>query len=100
MRSEASPDSISWTWFATRPLSTLMKNPATKPNRKDGAVEHALPDPWREALAEFDRSLKARGMAEKTRRAYGQDLGELSQWAARADVSKGEVGHRLLRRYA
>jgi site-specific recombinase XerD len=39
-------------------------------------------------------------MAEKTRRAYGVDVGELAQWAAASGVSAEELGHRLLRRYA
>ena len=39
-------------------------------------------------------------MAEKTRRAYGIDLGELAVWAAAAGLSPEGVGHRVLRRYA
>jgi integrase/recombinase XerC/integrase/recombinase XerD len=39
-------------------------------------------------------------MAEKTRRAYGLDLGELAVWADGAGAAPGDVGHRLLRRYA
>ena len=39
-------------------------------------------------------------MAEKTRRAYGLDVGELAVWADGAGVSPDGVGHRLLRRYA
>jgi site-specific recombinase XerD len=39
-------------------------------------------------------------MAEKTRRAYGLDVGELAVWAASGGVSPQGVGHRILRRYA
>ncbi len=39
-------------------------------------------------------------MAEKTRRAYGLDVGELAAWADGAGVSPDGVGHRVLRRYA
>ncbi len=39
-------------------------------------------------------------MAEKTRRAYGLDVGELAAWAAAAGVSPEGLGHRVLRRYA
>ncbi len=39
-------------------------------------------------------------MAEKTRRAYGLDVGELAVWADGAGVSPDGVGHRVLRRYA
>jgi site-specific recombinase XerD len=71
-----------------------MKNPGTADNRKDLSPE------WRSALTEFDRSLQAHGMAEKTRRAYGVDLGELAAFAAEAGVGPRAVEHRLLRRYA
>ena len=85
---------MSWAWVATRPVSTLMKNPATTDNPKE------LPPDWRNTLAAFDRSLRAHGMAEKTRRAYGVDLGEFAAWAARTNVSPQAVGYRLLRQYA
>ena len=71
-----------------------MKNPATTDNPKD------LPAEWREALALFDRSLMAHGMAEKTRRAYGVDLGEFAAWAAAAGANPEAVRYRLLRQYA
>jgi site-specific recombinase XerD len=58
-----------------------------------------LPRAWRTALRRFDESLAARGMAEKTRRAYGNDVGELAGWAAER-AAPGEVDYRLLRRYA
>jgi site-specific recombinase XerD len=77
-----------------------MKNPATTEDPRAETAEDSLPAAWRDALVGFDRSLQARGMAEKTRRAYGLDLGELAIWAAAQDVSPAEVGHRLLRRYA
>jgi site-specific recombinase XerD len=76
-----------------------MKNPATAEDRK-GADEDALPADWRAALTAFDRSLQARGMAEKTRRAYGLDVGQLAAWASTEGISPDGVGHRILRRYA
>ena len=39
---------------------------------------------WDEALAAYDRDLRARGLAERTRRAYGVDLGQFAEWAAGA----------------
>jgi integrase/recombinase XerC/integrase/recombinase XerD len=64
-------------------------------------VGEGEPNPaWRDALARFDRQLAARGMAEKTRRAYGKDVGELARWATEAGVAPGDVDYRLLRRYA
>jgi integrase/recombinase XerC len=76
-----------------------MKNPATAEDRSE-APQAVLPEPWQEALVAFDRSLGARGMAEKTRRAYGLDVGELAIWAAASGVSPEGLGHRVLRRYA
>src|SRR4051794_8433440 len=76
-----------------------MKNPATAEDRND-AREDALPGPWRDALVAFDRSLGARGMAEKTRRAYGGDVGELAAWAVASEIGPEGIGHRVLRRYA
>jgi integrase/recombinase XerC/integrase/recombinase XerD len=55
-------------------------------------------DPWRSALARFDEGLATRGAAEKTRRAYGIDVGELAAWAG--TTAPGDVDYRLLRRYA
>jgi site-specific recombinase XerD len=55
---------------------------------------------WRQALASFDRALKAHGLAESTRRAYGFDLADFASWAAAQRVSPQEVRYRALRRYA
>jgi integrase/recombinase XerC/integrase/recombinase XerD len=71
-----------------------MKNPATIDNPKD------LPPDWREALAAFDRALQAHRMAERTRRAYGGDLGELAAWAAQSGTTPQTLEYRHLRRYA
>jgi site-specific recombinase XerD len=64
-------------------------------------VGEGEPSPaWRDALTRFDRQLAARGMAEKTRRAYGRDVGELAAWATSAGRDPDEIDYRLLRRYA
>jgi integrase/recombinase XerC/integrase/recombinase XerD len=55
---------------------------------------------WDEALAGFDRDLRARSMAERTRRAYGIDLGQFVEWAKGRGTGPGEVRHRDVRRYA
>jgi integrase/recombinase XerC/integrase/recombinase XerD len=39
-------------------------------------------------------------MAEKTRRAYGTDLEQLAEWAARQGLSPDETSQRMLRRFA
>jgi site-specific recombinase XerD len=56
---------------------------------------------WREALVSFDRALRARGLAEPTRRAYGGDLGRLGAFASES-LGRGpaELGARELRRFA
>ncbi len=41
-----------------------------------------------------------RGMAEKTRHAYGVDLGQLAAWATARELAPVDVGHRDLRMFA
>ncbi len=53
---------------------------------------------WDEALAAYDRDLKGRSAAERTRRAYGVDLGQFVEWAG--ERAPGEIRHRDVRRYA
>jgi len=55
---------------------------------------------WEAALAGFDDWQLARGMGEKTRRAYGVDLGQLAHWAAGRDLHPKQLAHRDLRRFA
>jgi site-specific recombinase XerD len=54
---------------------------------------------WDAALAAYDRDLHARGSAERTRRAYGVDLGGFGEWAAEQGLGPGDVRHRDVRRY-
>ncbi len=55
---------------------------------------------WDEALSGFDRDGRARGVAERTRRAYGVDLGQFSAWARGMGLEPDAVRHRDVRRYA
>ena len=55
---------------------------------------------WDAALAEYDRDLRARGSAERTRRAYGVDLGGFLEWAKPQGLGPADVRHRDVRRYA
>jgi site-specific recombinase XerD len=55
---------------------------------------------WDAALADYDRDLRARGAAERTRRAYGVDLGGFVEWLAPQGLGPTEVRHRDVRRYA
>jgi site-specific recombinase XerD len=54
---------------------------------------------WQEALSLYDRDLRARGSAERTRRAYGVDLGGFSEWAGAQGLDPAGVRHRDVRRY-
>ncbi len=53
---------------------------------------------WDDALTAYDRDLRGRGAAERTRRAYGVDLGQFVEWAGEREA--GEIRHRDVRRYA
>jgi site-specific recombinase XerD len=55
---------------------------------------------WDEVLRDYDRDLNARGAAERTRRAYGVDLGQFVDWAAQRGLAPAGVRHRDVRRYA
>jgi site-specific recombinase XerD len=55
---------------------------------------------WEAALAEYDRDLHARGSAERTRRAYGVDLGGFVEWVQPQGLGPTDVRHRDVRRYA
>jgi len=72
-----------------------MKNTATTPDPTS-----ALTPAWREALRAFDDDLRRRGAAEKTRRAYGIDLGQFARWASERGRDPEAIGVRELRRWA
>src|SRR4051795_2844533 len=55
---------------------------------------------WGAHLRAFDSHLKARGMAEKTRTAYGTDVAQLAEWAAAQGFDPFALDQRMLRRYA
>ena len=55
---------------------------------------------WQQALADFDRDLGARAAAERTRRAYGVDLGQFAEWAEGRGLEPDGLRHRDVRRYA
>ena len=54
---------------------------------------------WKSAIAEFDRDLLGRGLAERTRRAYAVDLSQFVEWAERRDLGPGDVRYRDVRRF-
>jgi len=55
---------------------------------------------WSDALAEYDRDLRARGAAERTRRAYGVDLGAFAEWSEGQGKGPGDLRYRDVRRFA
>jgi len=55
---------------------------------------------WLQTLRAFDTDLRVRGMGEKTRRAYGVDLGQLAQWASAHDLGPHQLDYRGIRRFA
>jgi site-specific recombinase XerD len=55
---------------------------------------------WTDALAAYDRDLRARGAAERTRRAYGVDLGGFVEWVGEQGLEPDGIRHRDVRRYA
>ena len=70
-----------------------MKNSAT-------VAQPSTPEAWGDALRRFDRELRRRGAAERTRRAYGTDVGELATWASAQGMAPSDVDYRVLRRWA
>jgi site-specific recombinase XerD len=55
---------------------------------------------WGAQLRAFDAALHARGMAEKTRKAYGIDVAQLAEWASLHDLGPLDLTPLMLRRFA
>jgi site-specific recombinase XerD len=68
-----------------------MKNTATPAHASES---------WAAAMRRFDSDLQRRGAADRTRRAYGADIGELATWAAAQGIEPAAVTYRVLRGYA
>jgi integrase/recombinase XerC/integrase/recombinase XerD len=70
-------------------------------NSPTATEDRPAPSPaWADALRLFDADLRRRGMAEKTRKAYGVDLGQFALWSSEQGVAPQDVEARMLRRYA
>jgi integrase/recombinase XerC/integrase/recombinase XerD len=67
---------------------------------KNSAISEQASGAWAGALRTFDRDLQRRGMAERTRRAYGGDLGRFALWCSAQGLEPRHVGYPALRRYA
>lgn len=57
------------------------------------------PVTWDAAIADYDRDLRVRGSAERTRRAYAVDLAGFAEWLAPQGLAPGDVRHRDVRRF-
>jgi integrase/recombinase XerC/integrase/recombinase XerD len=51
-------------------------------------------------MSAYDRDLRTRGSAERTRRAYAVDIAAFTEWAQAQHLSPGDLRHRDVRRYA
>src|SRR5258707_5454727 len=67
---------------------------------KNSATSQEPTPHWRAALALFDADLRRRGAAEKTRRAYRFDLGDLAGWSTARALEPTAMTTRDLPRYA
>jgi integrase/recombinase XerC/integrase/recombinase XerD len=67
---------------------------------KNEAIASEATPTWADALRRFDRELQRRGAAERTRKAYGADTGELAAWAAAQGLAPADVTYQVLRRWA
>ena len=61
----------------------------------DAEHPHGCEGSWAGALQRFDEGLRGKGHAEKTRRAYGVDLGQLAEWAAAHGIEPLELDRAL-----
>src|SRR4051794_3673188 len=77
-----------------------MKKDAMAAQASPRAPAEGAADAWGAALRRFDRELRRRGAAERTRRAYGADVGELAAWAAGRDLAPADLVYQWLRRWA
>jgi site-specific recombinase XerD len=72
----------------------------TKKTPTQAEASHGVTDAWRAELGRFDDWQRSRGLADKTRRAYGVDLAQLAEWAAARGLAPDELTHRHLRLFA
>jgi integrase/recombinase XerC/integrase/recombinase XerD len=63
-------------------------------------LEQEISPAWEAALEAFDRDLRRRAVAPKTRRAYGIDAMQFAAWASPRGLAPASVEVRALRRYA
>ncbi len=69
---------------------------ATNGHDSDSAIDPR----WQAALDAFERDLRRRAVAEKTRRAYAIDALQCAKWASSHQLDPAAIDVRALRRYA
>jgi site-specific recombinase XerD len=69
-------------------------------NKPMAEQANRIAGPWRTALEAFERDLRRRAVAEKTRTAYAIDTSELARWAQARGLEPATIDVRELRRYA
>ena len=69
-------------------------------NKPMAEQANRIAGPWRAALEAFERDLRRRAVAEKTRTAYAIDTSELARWAQARGLEPATIDVRELRRYA
>jgi integrase/recombinase XerC/integrase/recombinase XerD len=67
---------------------------------KNTPIEPQASPAWEHAIALLDADLARRNAADRTRRAYRSDLGQLAAWATARRLEPDAVDHRALRRFA
>jgi site-specific recombinase XerD len=69
-------------------------------NKPMAEQANRIAGPWLAALEAFERDLRRRAVAEKTRTAYAIDTSELARWAQARGLEPATIDVRELRRYA
>src|SRR2546423_2496934 len=73
---------------------------ASPPANSEITDEPGIAPVWQAALEAFDRDLRRRAVAEKTRRAYAIDGAQFASWATPRLLDPASCDVRALRRYA
>jgi site-specific recombinase XerD len=79
---------------------TPIAEQANHPRAPDAPAGSAIQPVWQVALDAFERDLRRRAVAEKTRHAYRIDTTDLARWAQARELDPATIDVRALRRFA